>query len=210
MLDQRIRPIIEELLRANPDNGGIAYLNPGQAALRLVGGMRLRQVRARNDSCLPQMRALGPRFSTPDGTCYGDLSTLDHEDRAPFVGVTSGKTYPYVSGLPYLYGYYGWSPYPIYGSYGRGGLIAFVDAEAGRSAALAMVAQLEADGWFSQGTRVVCLDVNLYDTAQRTMTVAQYVMEFFPSGYGLTTSRIFTFDFGSLDALNGLIDKLRG
>ena len=179
---------------------------------RLAGGVRLRQFRVTNDSCVSrrllelcssettdaigQTSAPGTsgclgRFDNLDGTCFDSFVAKSSaapglpssEATEPFV--RNGHIYTWRSGLAFLDGLYGW-----YQSYGQGGYV--VNLPPNRSRAVALVAQLEEDEWLDRGSRALEVGMNLYNTNTRMLTVCRIVFEMFPSGHIVKWARIYS------------------
>lgn len=79
--------------------------------LRLIGKVRLRQLRVRNNSCserrFTQFTSLingvmEPSFDTKDHTCFAEFAEGSTDERESFVGPVSGLTYSWTGGLSLL------------------------------------------------------------------------------------------------------------
>ncbi|KAA0168756.1 hypothetical protein FNF27_07106 [Cafeteria roenbergensis] len=179
---------------------------------RLVGGVRLRQLRVRNDSCISE-RALADcskeatdvfgnpvasgsassclgRFDNIDGTCYGAFRTSESltsfdstEAKEPFY--RNGHEYTWQSGLSKLDGLYGWDQL-----YGTGGYV--VELPTNQTLAAEKLDQIFADAFLDRASRALEVGINLYNTNTRLLSVCRVVFEMFPSGHVLKWARIYS------------------
>ena len=139
--------------------------------LRRVGGVQLRQLRVRSDSC-----TLSSQTKLTGGTaCYAAFSA-EAEDRAPF---GPGGAFKWSDGYHPMTGLFGYGPS---GGYGTGGYVVVLNATSSETAA-AQVSVLKAAKWLDEGTRAVAVMFNLYNANTRTLTVVRLLTEFFNNGH---------------------------
>jgi len=187
---------VEELYHDVPlhdDEKGFVYFHH-----RLLGLVRIRQMRVRDDSC-----SIAPEFSTILNRCYAELSPST-EDRRTF---GSGPEFVYrsaqdleiitIPGIPHT-------------KFTGGGFVA--DLPTNRTLAKQAVAKLKEEQWVDWSTAAVVIDFTLYNANVDLSVVARIVFAFPPSGgvdpsFSCTVLRLFK-KFEVLDAIIILLEVL--
>jgi len=181
--------------------------------LRLVGGVRFRQLRMPHDSCLErrfvdecverswnvttdgqclngynaaQSTCCVGRFDTKDGSCYTSFDK-DKQDTSPFGPVGNESRYTWSDGQGELVGLFGFGE-----DYGTGGFSVELPAENHEGQASAILARMEADRWTDEQTYAVAVYFNMYSTFTKLMTTVRVLFEFFPTGHVIKSSKIIT------------------
>ena len=139
---------------------------------RLLGAVRIRQVRVATNSCAMGSRRLS-RFVP---TCYPSL-TNGNPRVAPFYGIGIGgvirRIYRYTPAhateLPFAAAAH---------SYGGGGFV--VDMPSRRRHAEALLHQMESDGLYTVETRAIFLDFSLYNANINTFCFVKLTFEVHP------------------------------
>jgi Polycystin cation channel len=139
---------------------------------RRLGGVQLRQMRVRPDSC-SGIQQLGENYVSSDGECFGDFDDGVTDDREPF---GPGGKYKWTDGHHNLKGLSGYGP-----TYGTGGYVTMLPND--RANASAMIQQLYDDKWLDRQTRAVSVMLNVWNMETRFLTIIHILFEVFPSGY---------------------------
>ncbi len=185
---------------------------------RLVGQMRLRQVRVGRESCEVRRfadqtaRHINPvtgvadsmgRYDTLDGTCFSEWAK-DTQETTPFTKcaydpvaqttTSNCTTYFFERGQSELNGLFGY-----HGSYGHGGYTAYLPQD--RAGASAVLERMKAERWIDRGTRAVSLDFNLYNTNTRMATNGRLVFELFRTGLIVRQAWFYTWRVSPYESL---------
>lgn len=161
-------PLLQELFSPS-DYNGLPLPMSQQALVRgshqLVGGVRLRQFRVRNDSCTvaPGFR----RALAPHG-CFA-MYSLDRRDTAHFGAGEAVEGFHYHPGTPLS----SFSFIARDALYDTGGFSAELPPE--RGLAQMVLDNLEAGGWVDRSTRAVVLTFNLLNVNYNVLTAARMV-----------------------------------
>ena len=187
-------------------------------SLRVVGGVRLRQMRMPHDSCF-ERRAVDdcvvrPWNVTTQGSCP-NAPTYDANAQTCCVGVFDSKDgrcfdrfdeslqdkQPFGPIDPATgVGKYTWSDgmSPMEGlfgfgeSYGTGGYVVDLPTTDTDGNASAVLSQLEADRWTDEGPAAVAVYFNLYNTNTRLLSTVRILFEFGNTGHVIKSAKIFT------------------
>ncbi|KAG8223192.1 hypothetical protein J437_LFUL000358 [Ladona fulva] len=135
----------------------------------LLGLPRLRQLRVRNDSCVVHQY-----FRRLFDSCYDSYSS-SAEDKEAF-GPGDGTAWRYHS--PSELG--GSSHTGLVKSYPPGGY--YLDLYPNKSKTIAILSDLKKNGWIDRGTRVIFLDLTVYNANVNLFCIIKLVMEFPPTG----------------------------
>jgi len=164
---------------------------------RMIGGIRLRQLRVRNDSC-----TIPPYFKSVTNFCYNEDYSDSTKDTSPF-GPNNKYTYTTAaeSGSATLWGYVG-------GWYEGGGYI--VDIPLG-SNATQIVDQLVEDEWWDRGTRVIIVSMNFVNVALDGHGSVLYLMMEIPAAGVVSPSfqqKTFRLDLyiNGVDVFRGILE----
>ena len=189
--------------------GNNSYLLAGQY-YQLSSDVRLWQARVSNRSCSPlQRRANDARssnsrdwtvpFNRPNGACFGAWSEED-ADRAPFGPSGKYKWQAEVSqgGVPAI-GLWGWGQDGATAGmpdYGVGGYPVYLNRSGGQDAAMRVVKELVDDTWVDAQTRLVAVDILLYNWDTNLQSLVRLQVEFPNHGHLLTKTEFMTFRSG--------------
>lgn len=132
---------------------------------RLLGSVRLRQLRVRPDSC-----QMTPKMEEFVENCYGPYNE-DTKDTAPF-GPGGKYTYSDDGRAPVHHGL-------DFTAYDSGGYI--VDLPYNPLIAAQVLQELEDDNWFNEGTRALLVTMNLYNPNMNMFSTCLFVSLFFIS-----------------------------
>lgn len=160
---------------------------------RLVGGVQLRQMRVRGDTCKlndPE-RFLFPGESS---TCFGAFrlgidSGQGTDDRSPH---GQGGEFRWTDGHHFLDGLNGYGP-----SYGTGGYITQLPPN--RTEAVLLLQSLEDGRWIDQGSRAVMVMMNFFNKQTYLVTVVRLLIEIFPSGHLVKSFKFYSYQAGLYD-----------
>ena len=137
---------------------------------RIIGPVRLRQLRVRPDSCpIPAM------FAGTIDTCYAPYAK-DLEEKSSF-----GP-----AGEPQLWRHSeadeldGMDANGRFATYSGGGYV--VDLPTNASSAAATVASLKANGWIDRATRAVFIDLGCFNANTGSLLSVRLLFEFLPTG----------------------------
>ncbi|KAA0146354.1 hypothetical protein FNF31_07806 [Cafeteria roenbergensis] len=170
---------------------------------QLVGPVELRQARVGSASCDDRrFLRFGPRFDTPDGSCYAEFvpgKGASPDGSGSGSGGPMGLTQPTESTEPFGLGNasaelgsppYTWSLHPDdmqgelgFGvdSYGFGGFSVYIPSDNATLASEA-VARLRAGRFLDRSTRVLGVHVTIYNTNTRLLQCMRVAFEQLPSG----------------------------
>mmetsp|Transcript_19046 Transcript_19046/g.31203 ORF Transcript_19046/g.31203 Transcript_19046/m.31203 type:complete len:1195 (+) Transcript_19046:112-3696(+) len=174
----------------------LPLLDPGQSLAIYavqVGAVRLRQVRTKPSQC----KTLGGG----DSWCYKSFS-FQREDTDPLIGAISNK--PYFWGekdFPYslLYASFTFIRDEGYSTtYGTGGYV--VDLPLNITEAISSVQNLQADGWISEATRAITINLSFFNQHTKLFTVAELLAEFPTTGLCIPTPRFMTVRLETLES----------
>jgi len=157
-------PFLEAIF--TPETGGDPLFLHGYN--RLIGPVRLRQVRVMADSCdVPAM------FATLIDRCYAPYAATLHDDQ-PFGPPDRKWLHQTMAQLD------GDTHNGEYAQYGGGGFV--VDLPSNATAAALALEQLEQDGFVDRATRAVFVDLSAYNANVGMFYSARILFEFLPSG----------------------------
>lgn len=139
-----------------------------------MGGVRLRQLRVRNDSC--NVHELFTHLFTE---CF-DFYSSSSEDKDSF-GLSVGSAWTYHS-TEELDGFVTWGKFQFYSG---GGF--FQDLEDSFDKNRLLMRNLHENGWINRGTRVVFIEFTIYNPNINIFCSTKLTMEVLPTG-GLVTS----------------------
>jgi hypothetical protein len=176
--------------------------------LRIVGGVRLWQVRVTNASCsvldslgsaYERYMGGGASLSPADGSTCSAFFPGINEDTAPF---GPGGRYKWTENgaASDANGLAGWGE----ATYGRSGYFVFLPNDP--DVAGTILSDLMRDRWLGENMRALMVDFNLYNADTHLLTVSRFMVEFLPTGLFLTSYRLYTFKI-SLYAT--LADRMR-
>jgi len=154
---------------------------------RLVGGVQLRQMRVRPDSCA-RNKLPAYQFPINESLCYGPF-TPRNEAKDPF---GPGGVFKWTEGHHALEGLFGYGP-----AYGRGGYVTELPPD--RQRASDVLSALERVRWVDRGTRAVMIMMNLYNPQTDLLTVVRLLVEMFPSGHIVKSFKFYSFQAGLYD-----------
>tara|TARA_B110000208_G_scaffold45802_1_gene60746 strand:+ start:1896 stop:5666 length:3771 start_codon:yes stop_codon:yes gene_type:complete len=145
-------------------------------SLRLIGGVRIRQVRVHNDSCVRGVHAV-------DSLCFGDFGpAAEATGPHPCDARGGGEGCAYTAGLPSSFaGARGYADrwYDQVIDYGNGGYIVEINETNARE----RLERLQAVRWIDDATRAVLVEFNLYSTETRYLSTVRVTFELFSSGF---------------------------
>uniref|UniRef100_A0A8C3X7H4 Polycystin-2-like protein 1 n=1 Tax=Catagonus wagneri TaxID=51154 RepID=A0A8C3X7H4_9CETA len=145
----------------------------------LLGVPRLRQLRVRNDSCV-----VHEDFREDILSCY-DVYSPDNEEQLPF-GLLNGTAWTYHS-QDELGGSSHWGRLT---SYSGGGY--YLDFPGSRQASAEALRDLQEGLWLDRGTRVVFIDLSVYNANINLFCVLRLVVEFPATGGAIPSWQIRT------------------
>ena len=158
-----------------------------ESRLRIIGKVRLRQLRVRNDSCVAER----PQYANRDGTCFGAYIETSADTRS-FCG------HPWVSNQAPLEGRSGWQTSSgVEGTwagaekYGQGGIVVDLDPK-NRTESVAMINSLFAQRFTDRATRALVMEWSLYSSESKLLTSCILMIEYYHSGYVMPSSTIHT------------------
>lgn len=142
-----------------------------------MGGVRMRQLRVRNDSCV-----VHDLFLSQFTECY-DYFSAYAEDRRPY-GLKQGKAWNYHDSDE-LRGFFTWAKVQLYP--GGGYLLDLSDSHEENHRNMNI---LEENKWVDRGTRVIFIEFTIYNPNLNVFSVSKLIIEILPTG-GLVTSTSF-------------------
>eukprot|EP00003_Mantamonas_plastica_P021387 TRINITY_DN3460_c2_g1_i10.p1 TRINITY_DN3460_c2_g1~~TRINITY_DN3460_c2_g1_i10.p1 ORF type:complete len:1834 (-),score=807.04 TRINITY_DN3460_c2_g1_i10:148-5649(-) len=139
----------------------------------LVGAMRLRQLRVKNNTCFI------PQFSLAKHCYSGFDSTIESTD-----AFGPNLMFKHRNDLGYQLSA------GTFGLYPSGGFVQDIPASANINTSLTILENLESNNWIDKQTRVVIVDISLYNPNINTLATARFFNEFPSTGGYLYSSRI--------------------
>ena len=169
--------------------------------LHLVGPVRLRQFRVKNNSCYSRrnINEYGSRYDNTDKTCRAAYS-IPNSDETPF-GPGGQNKYKYANKLSVATGrsVFARTFLPTY--YGPGGFVVELPVpsrlsplnESTNVTAESLINELKEDQWIDKSTRAVFVEFNVYCTESKYLSTSQYFCEFLHDGYVTCHQRVRTY-----------------
>jgi Polycystin cation channel len=142
----------------------------------LMGGVRIRQLRVRNDSCIvPDM------FKHLFNDCY-DFYSSSSEDHRSF-GLNIGTAWTYHTSKE-LDGFITWAKFQFYPG---GGF--YQDLTESLDKNRLLLHELHDNGWIHRGTRVVFIEFTIYNPNINLLCTSKLVVEVLPTGSVITSTK---------------------
>lgn len=140
----------------------------------LLGTVRLRQLRVRNDSCtVPGI------FKNLFSDCYDFYSSSSQDQRS--FGLKAGTAWTYHTSQE-LDGFFTWAKFQFYPGSGY-----FQELTESCEKNRLILQNLHENGWINRGTRAVFIEFTIYNPNINVFCVTKFIVEVLPTG-GLITS----------------------
>lgn len=159
--------------------------------LKLVGGVRLWQVRVSNNSCTVLQSidsAYRTRFGRPGNACYGPVLPGKNADQLPFGPPEDPTRYKFKSVVgSEIRGLNGWGEI----SYGVGGYAVYLPPN--RTTGFSIINDMLRDRFFDKNMRALAIDINFFNADTNLLTVSRFLLELLPTGLFLPSYRMYSF-----------------
>ena len=186
-------PLLQALYKNYDITGNLKrrdWLDYTAQTLRVVGGVELRQLRMRNDSCTLRRRVEhGTRYDTKAKVCYNRWTNNKGVEKRPF---GPRGIFKYTEGLSRIYGRPGSGKGPwVQYAYGTGGYVQRLPlqsllhpfSKSTNTTAENILNNLKSRRWLDESSRLVAVEFALFNTMTELLSACLFTFEILPSGY---------------------------